>query len=990
MAEEKQQKSAAQTAQTAVGKAKDAAKLAKDIGRIAAGDLSAVKDVLMNKLVWEIVGVVLGLIAIVGLVIGAALTGVIEFIAQSWSRNWAENWEYQGIISQGNLDYLQTTGWLLTLGNTVLDFTSDIITAATSLFDSNAMANIMDTNANHNHNGNLDDDELVDAGYTPTEDTYKNTIEAIYTNEDGQLDSAITERLDMIKGRVRQRGLQIKKAVENQYLKNKSLFGEDSAYTKIAEILDDKMKSQYVDEDGNYVLYAGFNQDLSVVNFDTSAFELTDLQALKILAIFSIQYDCQLTEIDMWSLMNYCGWYTGNETGELDDVAEGSIYDLSQSQTFGSNIGSVTFDGMPILSYELPSLKVPIWSGSCAPQWYYEELAAIREHNKNSEDQWGVDADTALASYTYTGEIKPTVITDFGSVTIERTYRYILYEDSGGYYISSSYLGGTSYIPNCDKAVKSYDSPNYNQTLTFDGLMPGTYYELKVVSYTQQINKDGSRGEKIRGSETTVDSFTAKLLGEWTDSEIYGFSNISSVKTFGIIDKLFYAGENNIVIKRSDYSSYRNWTKSEISNLGADIYDAWEEYVWGVSKSVSGGVVSRSTYGNHSFRYTKSISAPKTTSTINPFTKNVTVKEYSYGIGLYKSSNKNYIDYIGYGDSTRTFTGLQGNTQYYIYELTTTVTKVYDEEGNLLSTSEETTKGFWSKCSFTTFQNTRNLNAYEMYVEVNLSFKARSVDEIAFEILGIWPDSLNNYDKVVRETANGNLIGQNSFDEDKYSFCLMGGFYKQTYGDETSTSIYLPLQRSYSETNDSMPYVVTKYIYEYGITTRGGLGSYESVPRGGWQQIAEDGDHLIFEINGSVHYLVYCRVTVEITTLYEDGHTNVETQKGLFIIDEIHPDDYRGTCIPDTVVEDGAEYAAEHLGNELLLRSWTDIYQYRIPGESGSHSVPGIRFEREDGYQYEAYVDMVMALAKLLDIDYSDWDEAMKRAEELGISKSGG
>lgn len=986
MAEEKQQKSAVQTAQTAAGKAKDAAKLAKDVGRIAAGDMSAIKDVLMNKLVWEIILIFLVTISLVGMVIGAALTGVLEFISQSWNRNWEENWEYQGKISEGDLTYLQTSGWLLTVGNTFVDVGSDIVNAVSNLFSMNANANITDDSANNGHDANLNDDELLDAGYTPSEDSYKNTIEAIYTNEDGQLDSAITERLDMIKGRVRQRGLQLKKAVEQQYLKNASIFGKDSAYTKIAEVLNDKMESQYVDDDGNYVLYAGFNKDLSVINFDTSAFELTDLQALKILAIFSIQYDCQLTEIDMWSLMNYCGWYTGNKTGNLDDEAD-SIYNLSQSQTYGNNIGNVTFNGMPILSYELPTLQVPIWAGSCAPQWYYEELSAIREHNKYAETQWGLDVNTKLAAYTYTGAIEPTTVLTSNNVTYECTYDYLLYEDSGGYFAGSNYVGGTTYFPKCDKYVSGYFSPATNQKLTFDGLTAQKYYELKKVSYAQEINADGTKGQKIQIGVETIVTFQATVMGEWTDSEFYNFSNISSVQTFGIIDRLFYAGENNIVVKRSDYSSYKDWTKYEIRKLGTEIYNAWESYVWDASEGYRYGTVHRDTYGDHSFTYSKTISAPKSDSTTNIFTGNVTVKDYSYGIGLFKSSNKNKcIDYIGYSDATRTFYNLDGDTQYVIFDLVTTVTKVYDESGNLISEEEETKKDSMWGCFFTTLPDVRNLNAYEMYIEINLSFKARSVDEIAFDILGIWPESLFNYDKVVRETANGNLIGQNSADDDKYSYCLINGYYEISESGLTF-GVYKPLLRSYSETNDTMPYVVTKTIFEYGIHNSS-LSNVNSTPMSGWHQIAENGDHLIFEIDGTKHYFTYCRITTITTTLYEDGHTSEDLNRSLMLIDEICPGESSGSYIADTVVEDGKEYAAGHLGNELLLRNWTDIYYGT--DEDGKLEKIEIAFERESGYQYESYVDMVMALAKLLDIDYSDWDEAMKRADELNLPKNSG
>ena len=61
-----------------------------------------------------------------------------------------------------------------------------------------------------------------------------------------------------------------------------------------------------------------------------------------------------------------------------------------------------------------------------------------------------------------------------------------------------------------------------------------------------------------------------------------------------------------------------------------------------------------------------------------------------------------------------------------------------------------------------------------------------------------------------------------------------------------------------------------------------------------------------------------------------------------------------------------------------MLLNWQDIY---TDLEGTEHTLD---FTRMAGYQYESYVDMVMALCELLEIDYEDWDPAVKRAKEIG------
>ena len=61
-------------------------------------------------------------------------------------------------------------------------------------------------------------------------------------------------------------------------------------------------------------------------------------------------------------------------------------------------------------------------------------------------------------------------------------------------------------------------------------------------------------------------------------------------------------------------------------------------------------------------------------------------------------------------------------------------------------------------------------------------------------------------------------------------------------------------------------------------------------------------------------------------------------------------------------------------------KSYSLVYYYT--DENGVEHTLGMT--RLSGHQYEAYVDMVMSFCELLDIDYSNWDPAVKRAKEIG------
>lgn len=995
MAEEKEKKSASQSARDAAGSIKDAAKLTKDIGRIFAGDMSAIKDVLANKLFWEILLVVALIVAAVGMIIGASITGVLQFLATSWTEHWDENKIDQAIQSNGDMTYFKTAGWIFTLTETFKDVVKDTF---------NALTRAGIAAANGRDNSNLTDQEAIAEGKNPKEDDYENTMQAILTDDPENgigLTPALQQRLDMIIGRVKQRGIQLKNAAYDQYVTSRK-----SDYHDLADILTDEMEKKMDAGGDKVVLYAGFNDELSRENFDfdLSAFTLSDLQALKILAIFSIQHDCQLTEMDIWTLMDYCGWYTG-KTSELDDTAD-SIYDqVLQDQRYGNDIGSVTEKnlGIPVAAFEMHPLKVPYWSGSCAPQWYYEQQALIREHNRQylayweSGDipegmiPWSIQQPTRGSNtYTISGVYarEPSITyNEWLKTTTETTYTFEIVQ-----------------VGTAQKTIIADYTPN--QDIVVKDLAFGYSYLVYRNTYSQMIASNGDKTKKSLVDTLSLGEFTLdKAYTEDTIDtalDLSQFQQLSSFQPYGIVDKLYYSAENNLTVLRNEYSSTAEWSREEIKALGNKIYRHWDKYVWAREKNAGGGVVRRDDEGNHSFTYNGNIPAPLSYYYGKDQYGNPLEFRYTtYSLGLYEASSGRLVATKSRG-SDLTFTGLSGDMKYKLrLRHSTTIvtyTYTYDEEGNILSRtdSQRHEGGSTQKGTFTTFPDKLNTQAYELYAGLNVSFKARTVDEIAFELLGIWPGRLDDTVQVVRTTKENNLVGVN--EEGNYSYCLresnMTGLASlmtddlnklgdavRTFFEQRQKDFPLMCSRTVSK-RDELPLTVVTWKVEYCINKDNPLTRPDATPNTheGWRSVEADNGHLVFDIVEDGTYYAYCRITQKTEVLYSDSTTSETSEQFLFTIDVIAPNDrgFGSEYYKDTEVEDGALYADGHLGNEKMLLNWQDIY---TDPEGTEHTLD---FTRMTGYQYESYVDMVMALCELLGIDYEDWDPAVKRAKEIG------
>lgn len=394
--------------QAAKETAKAGVKAAGAAAKAATGNvIGAAKDVLTNPvLVKAGIAAVLVFIFLVTMVlsyVGSAITGAVNSVVEAWEENYDEAWLQRGIASNGSALYMFSFDNLdLTfqaIGGTILD-----------VFDPARGSTVDGKDASN---------ASLEGGDVYQQEDVLQTLEAMKDSE--AMTGAIKRRLDMIKGRVAQRGAQIKMQAAAQY--SFETIGNLSALT-LANLWD------------NPFLFEGIAFDQSSVNVDTECFNLTDTQALKILCAFSVQYDSDLTSVDMWSLMHYCGWYDFEKTTlPSAQLADSSIYKTnSMIVKMGGDLEDVVSTGQDITGLVNQSgtvyynaLKVPYWSGTFVPQWVVEERAAIQEHNDRywdlveqgreiaPEDQmWGTQAtrDSEITGFEKLDAVEPYGIID--------------------------------------------------------------------------------------------------------------------------------------------------------------------------------------------------------------------------------------------------------------------------------------------------------------------------------------------------------------------------------------------------------------------------------------------------------------------------------------------------------------------------------------------------------------------------------------------------
>lgn len=577
----------AETASTAATAVKAAGKAA--VGDIAGAAVDLLKDKKIRDTITSIILAFALLLSTCLMMIGSSITGVIESVAQDWSENWNENWLEQGITSNGSALYKYTIGAYAALDDTVEDTIFGLFIT------------------DHTVDGRDATNKEISNETTVAKNDYQVTIKSIYdqealTGENG----ALMTRLNLIKRRVEQRGKQIEIQATGQY-------ALETIGISVAEILINVFQ--------NPILFNGVNLSESSVTIDTTAFQLSDIQALKILAAYSIQHDCNITEIDMFDLMDYCGWYdVGFTTLDTSDLGEESIYKSESTAVFDQEIGGVVSSGQ-MLNQSVHGLHAPQitkWRGTFAPQWYYEELEQIREHNE--------------AYYRSTPE---------------------------------------------------------------------------------------KRGDNIPWG----------VRGEDDEINISCFDKLDSFTTYGLIDKLYASGNAHLSITRTEYHGADEFLDEALHKYYSNViwsswYDAYgpkDKRTWYLN------LVSRSEDNVHSF----SFSYGATGHTKAPVTADGQTTTYSYYLENTSSGMTSTAVVCNTANETIVFSGLNPDTEYKAYE-TKTVTDASDMVISSSSTLVDT---------FTTLESGRDNEAYQLCLDLEITYTPRSVDTLAKEIIGLWPDT---------------------------------------------------------------------------------------------------------------------------------------------------------------------------------------------------------------------------------------------------------
>ncbi len=601
--------SAANTAQNAASTVKSVAEIAKAGVKLAAGDIvGGIKDLLANE---QVRNAILAIVLVFGLIttccsmiVGSAITAAIENLAKEWTANWEEAWEEHGIASNGSVLYQYTIGAIGSRHQASFNTLIGLFTTS----------NIADNGENRNNSS-------IEGGESFSKDDYKTTIDAITTDANGELtgaNGALMKRINMIKGRVKQRGLQLQANAITQY-----------SWQEIGVVIAENLAEYFA----NPVLYAGTNLEECSVNFDMSAFETTDLQALKILAMYSIQHDCDLTAIDMWDLMDYCGWYNPISCKFLE-TSESTIYNITQDATFGEEIGDVVYSGESTdRVYEFLPLIVPYWNGTCAPQWYYEEISQIKEHNE----------------------------------------KYFAMEKAGN--------------------------------------KPDDMIAWGVTDAEDDIN-------------------------------LSKFANLKKDPQFGMIDMMFVSTKNTITVSRTEYTGATKWSREFIASIGQSIAKLWSDTMDAKeSTNRYGNKICRDDNDGHSFILTSGMSDTELKVSI-PGEEEYTTYQY-YLVNLKNNESTDKMEMANVGD-TITFTDLAADTSYRVYEETTTCSwvEVPATETEPASKTLVTTVNSKLMDSFTTFPSPKNEKAYQLVFTTDIAFAPRTIDDLALNILGLWPGSL--------------------------------------------------------------------------------------------------------------------------------------------------------------------------------------------------------------------------------------------------------
>lgn len=685
MAEENNNQGQRSDMQAAAQAAKTTATAVKAAGRAAAGDfLGAAKDLLTDEQIRKAIISIMVCISLLLtgglLIIGSAITGVITYLCNSWDEHWQENWLETSIESNGSALYRYTRGWMNTLDQTAADVIVGMFTDE------------------HEVDGSDATNKSIDGTTQVQQSDYETTILSVVQGEAlSGTNGALMERIDLVKNRMMQRGNQIATYALAQY----SL---EAIGLSLAEI--------FINIFQNPILYRGVAS--ASVDVDMTCFKVSDIQALKILAAYSIQKDCAIQDIDMFDLMDYLGWYDVSVTRlESSELAWESIYQGKTEVGVYQDIGTVS-SGTTIREdvHGLAPPFVPAWRGTFTPQWYLEEIAQIKDHN---------------ADYFNTPE--------------------------------------------------------------------------------------DQRGDMILWG----------IENEDDELDLSSFKNLDKYKPYGLIDKLYTRSTAELIVTRTEYHGAEEYYLEALNDFaGSIVADLWTA-AFGDKQITDayGNAICRDSDGNHYYLFsngatgtTKDTYSPNSNTT---YTYAYYLKNEATGATTGRAYPDTHGGQIG-------FYGLEGNTTYSVWEVETICTEqkfqpITPEEpgdgpiANIPSKPIVNTQtNIYTVSSFTTMANKEDNQAYQLNLNLKVSFAARSMDRIVLELMGLWPDSL----AATKTSVNGTEYAEKYVGNDN-----LKKYWTDTYIDPSGTVHTLEFERQQGYQYEAYKDIVEGMAAILGIETSG-------------------------------------------------------------------------------------------------------------------------------------------------------------------------
>lgn len=489
--------SGVQKAANAASKVKNTAKNVKTVAKAAAkaaaqNYVGAVKDLVANPEVFiKIISIVLVIcffFVFILMAVGAVIVAILNWILNHFKDVVGDDIEVNAFQSGGNLFSFYK------------DSLGDIICAIPEVAV-NMLADIFTS------------DEDGDGKEEDQTGAYQQTVNAAINQEDfvGE-DGAIRTRLEAIKTRVKDRGEQIALTFDDIKL--------DAMGLEIAAGLSNGLLYP--------CLYAGVDGEMKV-NCDKSAFNLTDIQALKILAAYCAQNECSPGETDLWDLYDYIGWYEDVITDIEDDVIsqEQELDTMTVHTSVAQSILDFASIGDIPARFDLSGVQAERWYGTFKPQWWKEEWDQLTKYYNyykkygssipgNVGDCTGNEIANAIANHM---AFSADGLDKMGSVPDAGLVEYI-------YTVGAATLSISAVTYEGSDAELREAMNNLLNTAT-NAMFDQSYYELvsgilnSWINWTSSLSSYGE--QKVRSFPNAQVAFSYKMIDgkyEWTKSFI--------------------------------------------------------------------------------------------------------------------------------------------------------------------------------------------------------------------------------------------------------------------------------------------------------------------------------------------------------------------------------------------------------------------------------------------------------------------------------------